>query len=41
MEGLLRQGERFPSLPALGDLADALGRSGLVLFFYPKAGTGG
>jgi peroxiredoxin len=34
-------GDRFPHLPALGDLAGNLGQRPVVLYFYPKANTGG
>jgi peroxiredoxin len=34
-------GESFPRLPALGDLGGNLGRRPVVLYFYPKANTGG
>jgi peroxiredoxin len=37
----LAVGEAFPELPNLGDLAGRLGRQAVVLFFYPKANTGG
>lgn len=41
MAETLREGDPFPELPNLGDLAGYLGRDPVVLFFYPKAFTGG
>lgn len=41
MAEALREGESFPALPNLGDLEGRLGRDPIVLFFYPKAFTGG
>jgi peroxiredoxin len=35
------EGDGFPSLAAFGDLAGNLGKRPVVLYFYPKANTGG
>lgn len=37
----VREGDRFPDLPNLGDLNGNLGVRPVILFFYPKANTGG
>jgi len=37
----IREGDRFPADTTLGDLGGRLGRTALVLFFYPAALTGG
>jgi len=37
----LEAGEPFPKLPGLESVNREIGRSPFVLFFYPKAFTGG
>lgn len=41
IETTVREGAAFPRLPNLQDLMGHLGKDALVLFFYPKANTGG
>ncbi len=37
----LEAGDRFPELPGLAPVNDQIGRGPFVLYFFPKAFTGG